>query len=315
MAKPQWKTKSGLIATIDERSSFSKQLLADDPAGQTLTFSKSAGTLPPGITLSTKGLLSGTPLEVDRKKEYDFVVRTTDGTYSVDRTFTIVVLGSDGPTWTTASGNILTVNNGDYVDYVLQATDQDDTIIEYSIVSGALPDNLTLNKKTGKISGVVAYTPDSTTTYNFTARASDGVHHVDRDFTIIYELTSVADLYWLQAEDSIIGRIKHQNYNVVKVDVYDPGDIPTLSGQTTLRYSLASGSLPPGMAVSALSGEIYGLVPLVYDTLSTYTFTIQVIKSSPLFDDKTFTRQFKIELEGQGANEITWYAELGELSL
>ena len=315
MAKPQWKTKSGLIATIDERSSFSKQLLADDPAGQTLTFSKSAGTLPPGITLSTKGLLSGTPLEVDRKKEYDFVVRTTDGTYSVDRTFTIVVLGSDGPTWTTASGNILTVNNGDYVDYVLQATDQDDTIIEYSIVSGALPDNLTLNKKTGKISGVVAYTPDSTTTYNFTARASDGVHHVDRDFTITYELTSVADLYWLQAEDSIIGRIKHQNYNVVKVDVYDPGDIPTLSGQTTLRYSLASGSLPPGMAVSALSGEIYGLVPLVYDTLSTYTFTIQVIKSSPLFDDKTFTRQFKIELEGQGANEITWYAELGELSL
>lgn len=315
MAKPQWKTKSGLIATIDERSSFSKQLLADDPAGQTLTFSKSAGTLPPGITLSTKGLLSGTPLEVDRKKEYDFVVRTTDGTYSVDRTFTIVVLGSDGPKWTTASGNILTVNNGDYVDYVLQATDQDDTIIEYSIVSGALPDNLTLNKKTGKISGVVAYTPDSTTTYNFTARASDGVHHVDRDFTITYELTSVADLYWLQAEDSIIGRIKHQNYNVVKVDVYDPGDIPTLSGQTTLRYSLASGSLPPGMAVSALSGEIYGLVPLVYDTLSTYTFTIQVIKSSPLFDDKTFTRQFKIELEGQGANEITWYAELGELSL
>lgn len=315
MAKPQWKTKSGLIATIDERSSFSKQLLADDPAGQTLTFSKSAGTLPPGITLSTKGLLSGTPLEVDRKKEYDFVVRITDGTYSVDRTFTIVVLGSDGPTWTTASGNILTVNNGDYVNYLLQATDQDDTIIEYSIVSGALPNNLTLNKKTGKISGVVAYTPDSTTTYNFTARASDGVHHVDRDFTITYELTSVADLYWLQAEDSIIGRIKHQNYNVVKVDVYDPGDIPTLSGQTTLRYSLASGSLPPGMAVSTLSGEIYGLVPLVYETLVTYTFTIQVIKSSPLFDDKTFTRQFKIELEGQGANEITWYPELGELSL
>jgi hypothetical protein len=69
------------------------------------------------------------------------------------------------------------------------------------------------------------------------------------------------------------------------------------------------------MSVSTLSGEIYGVVPLIYDTLTTYTFTIQVIKSSPLFDDKTFTRQFKIEVEGQGANEITWFADLKELSL
>jgi len=300
---------------VEEKSSFSKQLLADDPAGQSLTFTKSAGTLPSGITLSSKGLLSGVPLEVDRKKEYDFVVRVTDGTYSVDRTFTIVILGSDGPVWTTASGNILTVNNGDYVNYSLLATDQDDSILEYRIVSGSLPSNLTLNKKTGKIIGVVAYTPDSTTVYNFTVRVTDGVNYVDRDFSITYELTSVSDLYWLQAEDSIIGRIKHQNYNVVKVNVYDPGDIPSLSGQTTLRYSLSSGSLPPGMSVSTLSGEIYGVVPLIYDTLTTYTFTIQVIKSSPLFDDKTFTRQFKIEVEGQGANEITWFADLKELSL
>jgi len=315
MSKPQWKTKSGLIATIEEKVSFSKQLLADDPAGQSLTYSKIAGTIPPGITLSDKGLLSGVPSEVDRRKEYNFVVRVTDGTYKVDRTFTIVLLGSDAPVWTTASGNILTVNNGDYVDFVLQATDQDDSIIEYSIVSGSLPDNLTLNKKTGKISGVVAYTPTPTQVYTFTARASDGVHNSDRQFTITYELTDVADLYWLQAADSIIGRIKHQNYNVVNVNVYDPGDTPAYSGQTTLRYSLSSGSLPPGMSVSELSGEIHGLVPLIYDTLTTYTFTIQVIKSSPLFVDKTFTRQFKIEVEGQGANEISWYADLKELYL
>jgi len=330
MAKPQWKTTAGSLATIDERVTYSKRLVADEPTGQSLTFSKIAGDLPPGITLSTAGVLAGVPLEVDRRKQYKFVVRATDGTHSADRTFDLVVEGNDGPTWTTPAGNILTVNDGEYVNYQLEATDLDDNIKGYRIKSGALPASLKLNKLTGKITGVVALLSDSTQVYTFTVEVNDGVKYVDRQFTITFtnlglppradttdvradsesvttDKSNITELYWLQPANSVIGRIKHQNYNVVMVDVFDPGDITALSGETKLTYSISAGSLPTGMSISATSGEIYGTTPLLYDAVTTFTFTVQVVKSSPLFAaSSTFTRQFKIEVLGQGFNEITW---------
>jgi len=110
----------------------------------------------------------------------------------------------------------------------------------------------------------------------------------------------------LQPANSVIGRIKHQNYNVVKVDVFDPGDYADLTGQTKLSYSISAGTLPTGMSISPLSGEISGVTPLLYDAVTTFTFTVQVEKTSPLFDSSVTTRQFKIEVEGQGYNEIEW---------
>lgn len=339
MAKPSWNTSPGNLATINERVAYSKRLSVSDTDGDTLTFSKIAGELPPGITLSTAGLLAGVPLEVDRRKQFKFVIRATDGTHSVDRTFDLVVEGADAPIWTTASGNILNVKNGDYVRYQLQATDQDDTIIEYRIIAGSLPASLSLNKTTGLISGVVAYDINNTSkTHTFTVRASDGAKYADREFSILYESNElppradagnvtadttvyttdkddVTDLYWLQSENSVIASVLHQKYNIIDVDVFNPGDISEREGNTTLTYSISSGSLPPGMSISSNSGEIYGLIPLIYTAETTYTFTVQVIKSSPLFVSSTYTRQFKIKVYGQGFNEITWSTNTKEMYL
>lgn len=338
MAKPHWTTSAGTLATINERENYSLTLVASDSDGDSLTYTKTAGSLPPGITLSTAGVLAGVPLEVDRRKTFTFVARVTDGIYSVDRTFDLVVLGSDGPSWTTASGNILTVNDGDYIDYQLVATDQDDTIISYMITSGTLPAGLELNKTSGKIKGVVTYVNDSTQVYNFTVRASDGVTNSDRIFSITYQANEypprsdtstitadttsysadkddITSLYFNQAENSIIATIRHLNYNIVDVDVYDPGDVGNYGGQTTLTYSISAGSLPTGMSIDSSSGEIYGQIPLIYDTETTFTFTVQVIKSSPLFVSSTFSRQFKILVLGQGYNEISWTDTVKELVL
>lgn len=339
MAKPQWTTTAGTLATINERVSYSKTLVASEGNGDTLSFSKIAGELPPGITLSTAGLLAGVPLEVDRRKQFKFVVRATNGTQSVDRTFDLVVEGADAPTWTTAAGNILNVQNGDYVRYQLQATDQDDTIIEYRIVSGALPNNLSLSKKTGLITGIVAFDIENTSkTHTFTVRASDGAKYTDREFNIVYQSNAlpprsdsiivtadttstttdkddITALYWLQSENSIIGNVFHQRYNIIDVDVFNPGDISEREGDTTLTYSISAGSLPPGMSISSNSGEIYGLIPLIYTAETTYTFTVQVVKSSSLFVSSTYTRQFSIKVFGQGYNEITWSTQQKELNL
>lgn len=329
MAKPQWTTTAGTLATINERESYSRTLVASDPDGDTLTYSKIAGALPPGITLSTAGVLAGVPLEVDRRKQYQFVTRVTDGTYSVDRTFSLIIEGADAPTWTTSAGSILTVNNGEYVSYQLEAADQDDAIISYKIISGSLPATLSLNEDTGLITGVVDYIHDSTVTYEFTVRVSDGVGYADRTFSITYEAnempprtdttTVTADtssyttdhdditpIYWTQSANSVLASVLHQNYIIVDIGVVDPGDKGIYAGQTTLTYSLASGDLPPGMSIDSYNGQIKGSIPLVYSTENTYTFTVQVVKSSPLFVSSTFTRQYKIVVYGQGYNEIEW---------
>ena len=56
MAAPVWKTQAGKIAIINEQSFYSFQLEAEDADSTALTYSKIAGTLPPGIEL--------TPLQV-----------------------------------------------------------------------------------------------------------------------------------------------------------------------------------------------------------------------------------------------------------
>lgn len=216
MAIPKWQTPSGLLAEIEERVLYEQQLEAIDSDGDTLVYTLQAGALPSGLNLTTGGKIVGFPNEVSFRTEKIFVVRVSDGTYSVDRTFTIFVEGSDAPTWVTPAGTLATVYDGTYVDIQLEVTDTDtadSTAITYQVVSGALPENLTLDTSSGKITGAINPVPeeayDSTQIgwdaegfdtaqsfdqivrlgsidrlYQFTVRASDGITFADRSFSL-----------------------------------------------------------------------------------------------------------------------------------
>ena len=89
---------------------------------------------------------------------------------------------SGTPTWTTAAGSLGSVNKQTSFTANLSATG--DAPISYSITSGTLPAGLTLTANTGVVSGT---TPDvaSSTTYNFTVRATDAQQQdTDRAFNI-----------------------------------------------------------------------------------------------------------------------------------
>ena len=96
------------------------------------------------------------------------------------------------PTWSTAAGTIATVGDrfGSYSPIVtLSATDPESQTVTYSIASGALPGNVTLNTSTGAISGDPTDVV-SDTTYNFTANATDTIGNAtSRSFSIIVNLT------------------------------------------------------------------------------------------------------------------------------
>ena len=172
MATPVWTTTAGKLASIDEQVAYSLQLEANTNDSTAITYSVIAGSLPPGMRVTTDGLLTGTPGEVAKRTLYTFVVRATAGAQITDRTFSLDVKGADTPTFTTASGQLQLddstrvglywVIDGSSISLQVQATDTDTEAgqsLIYEIVQGQLPPGITMTK-TGLISGVVRLTED-----------------------------------------------------------------------------------------------------------------------------------------------------------
>lgn len=85
------------------------------------------------------------------------------------------------PTWVTASGSI----GSDYTQRNSSFTVSATGATSYSVVSGSLPSSQSLNTSTGVISGTATGVSDFTsTTYNFTIRATNSGGTVDRAFSI-----------------------------------------------------------------------------------------------------------------------------------
>ena len=118
---------------------------------------------------------------VNAQEPYDVKVINTSGLSSV---LSGQINVDSAPSWTTnagALGTIFDIATGNH--YTLAATDAEGDTISYSIVSGALPPGLSLNSSTGVISGNPTDVTSSTTS-NFTARATAAGKTIDRAFSI-----------------------------------------------------------------------------------------------------------------------------------
>jgi hypothetical protein len=91
-----------------------------------------------------------------------------------------VLTVSDLPSWTTAAGSLGSFAGGAAINVTVAATDA----TSFAIQSGSLPGGISLNSSTGQISGNESGA-SSTTTYNFTIRATDAQGQTaDRAFSI-----------------------------------------------------------------------------------------------------------------------------------
>jgi hypothetical protein len=113
----------------------------------------------------------------------------------------VSVTAGVNPVWVTTAGELYSntiLLGGSTVSTSVSATDADlSSNVTYSIVSGALPTGASLNTSNGTISGAVSNT--TTTTYNFTIRATDsGGNTADRAFSITVtqdQLSSIPNRY------------------------------------------------------------------------------------------------------------------------
>ena len=176
MATPVWTTTAGKLATFAEDSTYSLQLEANDPVADgdstAIIYSVIAGSLPTGMSVTSTGLLTGTPAQVAKRTLYTFVVRATAGTQITDRTFSLDIEGQDAPVFTTSSGTLQLddstrvglywVLDGEHVNFQFQATDLDTRAgasLKFEIITGILPPGLTLSES-GLLSGTCELTND-----------------------------------------------------------------------------------------------------------------------------------------------------------
>jgi hypothetical protein len=343
----------------------------DTNAGQTLVYDIAGGELPPGVTMSTSGLISGVVLLTDderygpiggydnskvtgldannisswdtlydptsfstsRSKNFEFIVRVTDGASVKTQTNSIFVYSADF--WRVDNDRI-TVDQTTYegADLVMslsanrrpvfqtpsnlglfrhdnQCVIKIDVVdfdplqadLEYSIVAGSLPTGLSIDVNSGEISGQLRTQAAVEVDYNFTVRATrvpiSGITvFSDREFT----MTVIGQI------DVGIAFTTSADLGTINVGIPCLLAISAEAAQTNrvLTYTVADGSLPPGLTLSP-QGNIIGQVDLtelrILDDSSTsfeYTFTVNV---SDQYQSAASNREFTITVSAPYAVE------------
>jgi len=202
-----------------------------------------SGSLPAGLSLSaTSGTISGAP--------------TATGTSS----FTIQVTDSETPTPQTATANLsITVTNPPPLQITTTSLPDGMTGTAYSttvsatggvqpytwsVSSGNLPTDLTLNSSTGQISG----TPSATGTFNFTVQVQDSENPAVAT-TANLSITINSGTPLQITTTSLPEGSEATAYSVT---------LSATGGSAPYSWSLSTGTLPAGLTLNASAGTITG---------------------------------------------------------
>jgi hypothetical protein len=230
------------------------------------SWSISSGSLPAGLTLSSSGLISGTPTTAGTSS---FTVKVTDSSSPSQVTtanLSITVTASVTPVQITTS-SLAGGQTGTAYSSTLSASGGT-TPYSWSISSGSLPAGLTLNSS-GQISG----TPTTAGTSSFTVKVNDSSSPAQTataslSITITTSVTPV-----VITTASLPGGKTSTAYS---------STLSASGGTTPYSWSISSGSLPAGLTLSA-SGQISGTPT----TAGTSSFTVKVTDSSSPAQTKT----------------------------
>ena len=348
-------TSVGLYWVIDG-SSVSLQMQAvdsDTRAGQSLVYEITKGSLPPGVTMSTTGLISGlVELTDDQRyglrggyddgspedqwdgtfdrtlrsksisKNFDFIVRVSDGTSFIEQNNNIFVYSADF--WrvsnsaitidaTEIQGTPLTMDlsasrrpvfrtgsdlgtfrhdNAMVVKIDVENFDSLQGDLVYSIQSGSLPAGISIDSSSGELYGQLARQSAVEVDYTFTVRANrvvaTGINvFTDQQFTM--KVIGELDIGIAFTTPTVVGTLK--------ADVPSLLSIEAVAEETNrvLRYSVTAGSLPTGITLSDQGNLIGTIDPSDFtDSTRAYTFTVTV---SDQYQSAATSKEFTVNLD------------------
>jgi hypothetical protein len=208
------------------------------------------GSVPPGLSLNgDTGVISGRPTTVGT---YSFVLRVIDSenTSAISGTLNITIML--GPLGVINTGNLPSGSTG--ADYSQQLLGTGGTPpYTWSVANGALPPGLSLNAGAGRISG----RPTAPGSYIFIVRVTDSTSASATSDTLRI-MVNVGPLVVTSLGDLTAGRsgvdYSHQ--------------LQGAGGSPPYTWAVASGSLPPGLSLSAA-----GIISGRPTSTGTFTFT------------------------------------------
>ena len=265
----------------------------------TSTYSKTSGTLPPGLTLSSAGALTGTPTSPGL---YTFTITADNGfgtdaeTYTIHipvpppvltaATFADAYVGEayiagttwQGPQYHTIPSTWLSAA------YAVSGTDP------FRVTVGNLPPGISLNPNNGQFSG----TPTTSGTYTFTVTGTNSnlaasnpvTQTTTRQYTITVQpprppMIDSAMTWWNNQAPYEGGGNNSTTWMSMTL----------ASGSPAATWSISAGALPSGMSLDtswpgyeALTGG-----PITDPAGTAYSFTIRATAANGLYDEKTFT--------------------------
>jgi len=303
----------------------------DTRSGHSLKYKIISGELPPGITMSETGLISGTCQLTDDYFE--------DSTRQIAMTFPITVRVSDGTSVTTQENNIFVyssaywnVNNPNItvdmteingfpitMDHTSQrrpvfTTDSqlgtfrhDNQIVikidiqdadstgpdyVYSLQGGALPSGIQIDPNSGEVHGYLATQGEVTKDFTFVMRATRTLSTGQTVFSDkTFYMTVIGDI------DIGISFTTPTNVGTLKADIPSLLKIEATPEESNrvLYYSVTGGALPTGITLSPL-GNIVGTIDPSNFTDSTRTFSFTVTVSDQ-YQESAATKDFTITID------------------
>ena len=348
-------TSVGLFWVIDG-SRVDVQIQATDQdtrAGQNLVYEIMQGELPPGVTMSSTGFISGIVQLTDDErfgvrggydgtgnddefdgtydrtvttksisKNFDFIVRVSDGTSFIEQNNSIFVYSAD---FWRVSNTAITIDktemNGSPVTMDLTASRRpvfrtgsdlgtfrhDNAVVikidvedfdplqgdlEYSIVAGSLPAGVSIHINSGELYGQLARQSAVETTYTFTVRANRTISSsldVFSDQTFTMKVIGQIDVGIAFTTPTVIGTLKAGVPSILFLEAVAEDTNRVLS------YTKTSGSLPPSITLSTQGNLIGTIDPSDFaDSTRAYTFTAS---ASDQYQSLATSKEFTINID------------------
>jgi len=237
------------------------------------TYAITAGALPAGLTLSSGGVLSGTPTAGGT---FNFTVTATDsstgsGPYTGSRAYTLVV---NVPTLaiTPASGSLSASAGVAYSQTFTGSGGLAPYTYSLAINSGTIPTGLSFNTGTGVLSG----TPTTTGVVNFTVTATDhatgtGPYSTSGTYTLTTSAPTIT--------------VSPTTLSAASVGVAYSQTATASGGAAPYSYALTAGALPAGLSLNGSTGAITG-TPTAGGT---FNFTVTATDANSYTGSRAYT--------------------------